>query len=159
MKLYDAMNEQMNFEYESAYIYKTMAAFLKDMEMDGMAHFMELQASEEVEHAEEFKNMLQNLGNSVKFRTLDPGAGKFDSILDVFEKALAHEKVVTENITKLYEQALKEKNRPVQNFLSKFIHEQVEEEATFNSIITKIERVKDSWAGLYKLDGLLGQRQ
>ena len=152
------MNEQMNFEYESAYIYKTMAAFLKDMEMDGMAHFMELQASEEVEHAEEFKNMLQNLGNSVKFRTLDPGAGKFDSILDVFEKALAHEKVVTENITKLYEQALKEKNRPVQNFLSKFIHEQVEEEDNFRGIIERLERINESWAGLYIYDGELGRR-
>ena len=92
-KLYDNLNEQMNFELESAYIYATMSAYLDDLNMKGMTHFIDEQVKEEVEHAEKIKDFLQETGYGIKYRPLDPGDGNFDSVLEVFEKALEHEKL------------------------------------------------------------------
>ena len=104
-KLYDNLNEQMNIELESAYIYATMSAYLDSMNMKGMTHFIDEQVKEEIEHAERIKNFLQETGYGIKYRSLNPGDGNFDSIEDVFKKALAHEKVVTSRIHALVDEA------------------------------------------------------
>ena len=87
-KLYDGLNEQMNFELESAYIYATMSAYLDEQNMKGMTHFIDKQVKEEVEHGEKFKDFLQETGYGIKYRALNPGDGKFASIDEVFQKAL-----------------------------------------------------------------------
>lgn len=158
MKLLDAMNEQMNFELESAYIYKTMEAWLNDYEMPGMAHFMAHQVKEELEHAEKLQRFLESIGHRVTFRTLNPGDGKFDSLLDVFSKALAHEKVVTKNIHNLIQLAIKEQSHAAHALLNWYITEQVEEEETFRGICTRLERAGEAWGPLYILDAELGKR-
>ena len=93
-KLYDNLNEQMNFELESAYIYATMSAYLDALNMKGMTHIIDEQVKEEMSHAAKIKGFLQETGYGIKYRPLNPGEGKFDSIEAVFQKALAHEKVV-----------------------------------------------------------------
>lgn len=157
-KLYDSLNEQMNFELESAYIYATMAAYVNSLNMKGMEHFFEHQAKEEVEHAERFKKFLQETGYKIKYRVLDPGDGKFASIDEAFNKALAHEKVVTSRIHALVEDAREEKDQRVLNFLTWFVDEQIEEEDTFTVLVERLERIAGQWAGLYILDGELRQR-
>lgn len=157
-KLYDGLNEQMNFELESAYIYATMAAYLDGKGMAGMTHFIDLQVKEEVEHAERIKVFLREIGYDVKYRSLDPGNGKFTSILDVFQKALDHEKVVTANIHNLVNDAKKDNDQKALNLLYWFVDEQIEEEDTFSTIVERIERIEDSWAGLYQYDSILAQR-
>lgn len=157
-KLYDNLNEQMNFELESAYIYATMAAYLDVQGMAGMTHFIDLQVKEEVEHAERIRDFLRETGYGVKYRPLDPGNGEFTSILDVFQKALAHEKVVTANIHNLVDEAKKDNDQKVLNLLYWFVDEQMEEEDKFTTIVERVERIENSWAGLYQYDSIMAQR-
>lgn len=157
-KLYDALNEQMNFELESAYIYASMSAYLDSLNMKGMVHFMDHQAKEEMEHAEKFKKFLQETGYGVKYRAIDPGDGKFASIDEVFKKALAHEKLVTSRIHALADQAREEKELRVQNMIAWFVDEQIEEEETFSMLVERLERINGQWNGLYILDGELARR-
>ncbi len=151
-KLYDNLNEQMNFELESAYIYATMSAYLSAQNMQGMTHFMDAQVKEEMAHAAKIKKFLQETGYGIKYRSLNPGDGQFDSIEDVFKKALAHEKVVTSNIHKLVKQAREEEEQRVLNLLAWFVDEQIEEEDTFGTLVERLERINGQWNGLYILD-------
>ena len=157
-KLYDALNEQMNFELESAYIYSAMSAYLDTLNMKGMVHFMDHQAKEEVEHAERFKKFLQETGYGVKYRALNPGDGQFASIDEVFKKALAHEKIVTSRIHALAEQAREEKELRVQNMIAWFVDEQIEEEETFSVLVERLERINGQGNGLYILDAEMAHR-
>jgi|SRR5690554_5898154 len=157
-KLYDGLNEQMNFELESAYIYATMSAYLDELNMKGMTHFIDEQVKEEMEHAERIKNFLQETGYGIKYRPLDPGNGGFESILDVFKKALAHEKVVTGRIHDLVKEARDEGEQRVLNLLTWFVDEQIEEEDTFGVLVERLERINGQWNGLYILDKELAAR-
>jgi ferritin len=157
-KLYDNLNEQMNFEFESAYIYATMSAYLDELNMKGMTHFIDKQVHEEMEHANKIKAFLQETGYGIKYRPLDPGEGKFDSVLDVFESALAHEKVVTSRIHDLVKEARAEGEERVLNLLAWFVDEQIEEEDTFGVLVERLERINGQWNGLYILDRELSAR-
>ncbi len=157
-KLYDGLNEQMNFELESAYIYATMSAYLDEQNMKGMTHFIDHQVKEEMEHAGKIKKFLQETGYGIKYRALNPGEGKFVSIEEVFQKALAHEKVVTSRIHDLAAQAREEGEQRVINLLSWFVDEQIEEEDTFSVLVERLQRINGQWSGLYILDSELGQR-
>ena len=157
-KLYDNLNEQMNFEFESAYIYATMSAYLDELNMKGMTHFIDKQVHEEMEHAGKIKAFLQETGHGIKYRTLNPGDGKFDSIDDVFKKALAHEKVVTSRIHALVDEAREEADQRVLNLLAWFVDEQIEEEDTFGVLVERLERIAGHWNGLYILDRELSAR-
>lgn len=157
-KLYDGLNEQMNFELESAYIYATMSAYLDEQNMKGMVHFIDKQVKEEMEHAARIKAFLQETGYGIKYRALNPGDGKFASIEEVFQKALAHEKVVTSRIHALVDAAREEKEQRVLNLLAWFVDEQIEEEDTFNVLVERLERIAHQWSGLYILDAEMGQR-
>jgi len=157
-KLYEHLNEQMNFELESAYIYATMAAYLDKLNMKGMTHFLEEQVKEEMGHAAKIKKFLQETGYGVKYRPLDPGNGEFDSIQDVFSKALEHEKKVTSRIHDLVKEAREEGDQRLLNLLARFVDEQIEEEDTFSTITERLERINGAWNGLYILDGELGRR-
>lgn len=157
-KLYDNLNEQMNFELESAYIYATMSAYLDALNMKGMSHFMDEQAKEEMSHAAKFKKFLQETGHGVTYRSLNPGDGKFASIEEVFKKALAHEKVVTSRIHNLVKEAREEGDQRVLNLLTWFVDEQIEEEDTFIVLSERLERIDGQWNGLYILDQELSAR-
>lgn len=157
-KLYDNLNEQMNFELESAYIYATMSAYLDQMNMKGMTHFIDEQVKEEVEHAERIKAFLQETGYGIKYRPLNPGDGKFESIEDVFKKALEHEKVVTSRIHDLVKEGRQEADQRVLNLLVWFVDEQIEEEDTFGVLVERLERIAGNWSGMYILDKELSAR-
>lgn len=157
-KLYDNLNEQMNFELESAYIYATMSAYLDSLNLNGMTHFIDCQVDEEVEHAEKIKAFLQETGYGIKYRPLDPGNGEFSSINAVFEKALAHEKIVTSRIHALVDEARAENDQRVLNLLTWFVYEQIEEEDTFSVLVERLERINGNWSGIYILDHELSKR-
>ncbi len=157
-KLYDNLNEQMNFELESAYIYATMSAYLDQLNMKGMTHFIDEQVKEEMAHAGKIKAFLQETGYGVKYRPLNPGKGQFDSIEAVFKAALAHEKVVTARIHDLVKEAREEDDQRVLNLLPWFVNEQIEEEDTFSVLAERLERINGQWNGLYILDKELAAR-
>lgn len=157
-KLIEKINEHMNFELESAYVYLGMVKYLDEQDMGGFSHFMKKQAQEEFEHFEKFYNFLFELDEIPVLEGLKKPEQEFKNFTDVFKIALEHEKEVTKRIHDLYEAAVKDKNRDVQNFLEWFIEEQREEENTFRGIVTRLERIGESWSGLYIFNRELGQR-
>lgn len=156
--LREDLRKQMIFEVDSAYIYLGMSAWFKNNNWNGYANFMTEQAREEYDHAMKFYNYLLDIGEEVYFDALNAPRKDYESVLEVFEEALKHEKLVTGNINNLYKIAKEENDFATQKFLDWFIIEQVEEEATFDEIITVLKNIDNSYTGLYLYDKELGQR-
>lgn len=157
-KLLNALNEQINYEFESAHIYLAMAAYCADQDLDGFANFFIVQAEEERFHAMKFYNFVNEMGGRVTLRALTAPINDFESLLDVFETALKHEKSVTKRIYNLMDIANEEKEYATGSVLRWFIDEQVEEEATMTGIIKKLQRLKDNSHGIFMLDSEMSQR-
>lgn len=157
-KLLKELNDQFNFELESAYVYMAMAAYCSAEDYDGFAHFFILQAQEEYQHAMKFYDFLYDMDGRAVMKAIPEPDKDYDSVLDAFEKALAHEKLVTSKINKIMDLAIEENNYATTNFLQWFIEEQVEEENSMKIIISNLERMDGNFQGMYMLDKELGQR-
>lgn len=157
-KLQVALNEQLTLEFEAGYVYMSMAAYLEHRSYEGFATYMVEQAKEEYDHGMRIYNYLNDRGVRAEFKALNTPPTDFDSVLDVFEKALAHEKKVTKNIHNLADLAMDVKDHATLSFLKWFIDEQVEEEATFETHIDYISRIKNDENALYIYEQELGKR-
>lgn len=157
--LQDAMNEQIKNELYSAYIYLSMSAYCEAENLPGFAHWMRLQAQEEVGHAMKFYDFIYDRGGRVALKAIDQPPIEFGSPLDVFEKTLEHEQKVTGMIHNLYALAVQEKDYPSQVFLQWFIDEQVEEEKNASQIVETLKMIGDQGPALIMLDRELAQRQ
>jgi len=157
--LHDAINEQINYELYSAYIYLAMAAYYDSITRPGFAHWMRVQAQEEVEHAMKFYQYLYDRGGKVALQAIAQPPADFRSELDAFEKALAHERKVTARINDLYAQAVKDNDYASQSFLRWFVDEQVQEERDASQIVEMLKMIGDSKNGLFMLDHELGERK
>lgn len=157
--MYKKVTEQMNFEIESAYIYMAMASYLKNEGYDGMSHFMTEQAKEEMEHAMKLYDFLNDVGEHAIFAAIPEPKANYANVLEVFKTALGHEKEVTRRIHEIYWDAREKKNLQVMRLMDWYVNEQVEEEANFTDIITKLERASDNFGALYIIDRELGHRE
>ena len=157
-KMAAAINDQIKAEFDSAYIYLGMAAYFQDCNLPGMAHWMEKQYHEELEHAERFIEHLYERGARVKIGEIAKPKESYDGPLSVFKESLRHERYVTERIDKLMDQAIEEKDHATSSMLRWFVDEQVEEEANVEAIVRKLKFVGDSHASIYLLDKELGGR-
>lgn len=157
--LHDAINEQINYELYSAYIYLAMAAYYDSITRPGFAHWMRVQAQEEVEHAMKFYTYIYDRGGKVALQAIEQPPADFRSELDAFEKALAHERKVTARINDLYAQAVKDNDYASQSFLRWFVDEQVQEERDASQIVEMLKMIGDSKNGLFMLDHELGERK
>jgi len=158
-KMQGAMNEQINAELYSAYLYLAMAAYFEDRNLKGMAHWMEKQAAEEYAHAKKFYDFIFERGGRVTLKAIASPPAAWKSPLDVFREAYAHEQKVTGLIYALVELAAAEKDHAASVLLDWYVAEQVEEEASASEIVAQLEVVKDSPPALFMLDGRLGQRE
>lgn len=157
-QLHEALNEQMNYEFFSAHAYLAMAAYCTEESYDGFANFFLVQAEEERFHAMKFYNYLSDMGYRATITGFDNPGNEFTSILNVFETALQHEKEVTRRIYHLADIALDEREHATMAFLKWFIDEQVEEEATFDTLISKIKRIENDSNAMFMLDAELASR-
>ena len=157
-KMAAAINDQVKAEFDSAYIYLGMAAYLQNCNLPGMAHWMKEQYHEELEHAERYIEHLYERGARVKIEEIAKPRDSYDGPLSVFKESLRHERCVTERINKLMDQALEERDHATSSTLRWFVDEQVEEEANVEAIVRKLEVVGDSHASIYLLDKELGGR-
>jgi ferritin len=155
----DAMNQQVNAELYSAYLYLSMAADFEAENLHGMAHWMQIQAKEEASHAMKFFKYVFERGGRVTLTSIAAPPAKWDSPKVVFEAVYKHECHVTSLINKLVEVAGAEKDYASGVFLQWFVNEQVEEEANANEILHQLKMIGDSKQGLYMLDRHLAQRQ
>ncbi len=155
----DAMNEQIKNELYSAYLYLSMAAHFESTNLPGFAHWMKIQASEEVKHAMKFFEYIYERGGKVTLKAIEQPPATFKTPLDSFTTAYKHEQKVTAMIHKLYELTLKENDYPSQVMLQWFIKEQVEEEKSAESIIEQLKMAGDSSAALLMADRQFAERK
>jgi ferritin len=157
-KLFDALNQQLNRELSAAYLYLSIAAHFDASNHTGFATWMRAQSTEENEHALKFWEHIYSRGGKVELLAIDQPRSSFHSPLDAFEAALQAEKENTQEIHKLYELAVGEKDYPAQVFLNWFIQEQVEEEDSAQKLVDMLKQIGDSTSALLMLDRELGQR-
>lgn len=153
------LNDQINAELYSAYLYLSMAACLEDRNLPGFATWMQVQAREETEHAMRLFGYVNQQGGRVTLGAIDAPPGEWESAVSAFENVLEHEKKVTGLIHKLVETARSEDDYATESFLGWFVDEQVEEEASADEILQKVRRVQDAPQGLLMLDSQLAQRK
>lgn len=156
--LANALNKQVNNEFDAAHAYVAMAAYCDYHSYQGFSNFYLQQAEEERFHAMKIFNYLNDRGVQVKITSTSAPKTDFNSILDTFETALRQEKAVTNNFYKLTDLALAEKEHATISFLNWFLDEQVEEESTFDTHIDYLKRFKEDKNALYLYEKELGKR-
>lgn len=157
-KMQDAINEQINWEIYSGYLYLSMAAQFADLGMPGGQNWMTVQYQEELTHAQKMFDYVITRGGRVTLEAIMKPPTQWASGLEMFEEALAHEEVVTSRIHSLASLALEIKDHATYNFLQWFIAEQVEEEESAGDLVHKFRMAGEHPAGLYQLDRELQAR-
>jgi ferritin len=152
------MNEQIKNELYSAYLYLSMSAYCESANLPGFAHWMRVQAQEEVGHAMKFYGFIHDRGGRVLLQAIDQPPVEFQSPLAVFEQTLVHEQKVTGMIHNLYALAVQEKDYASQVFLQWFVDEQVEEEKNATQLVELLKMVGDKGHALVMVDRQLAKR-
>ncbi len=157
-KLQDALNKQINEEYYSSYLYTAMVAYLEDLNLDGCAHWMKMQAEEEHQHALKIFDYVAERGGRVELLEIKAPPKEWESPLAAFKAALEHEQYMTRNINALADLAQSEKDHATNNLLQWYVTEQVEEEANVDDIVKKMEMIGGTGHGLFMIDRELKAR-
>ncbi len=157
-KLEAALNKQINEEYFSSYLYLAMAAYLEDMNLDGCAHWMRMQALEEYQHGMKLFDYVVDRGSRVELQAIQAPPKEWDSPVAAFQASLEHEQYMTGNINSLADLAIAEKDHATNNVMQWYIAEQVEEEASVDNILKKLAMMGDTGPGLFMMDRELKNR-
>lgn len=157
-KLQDALNEQLNREFYSEYLYLSMVAYCRSIDLNGIANFFHIQCQEEHAHAMKIFNFLLDRDGKVVLSPIDAVPTKYKSVIEVFEKTLDGERYVSRCIDGLLDMATKENDHAVTSFLKWFVDEQVEEEAMATNILGRLKLIGGQGHGLLMIDSELGSR-
>jgi ferritin len=153
-----AINEQINKEFFSSYLYLSMAAYFENKNLPGFAQWMHVQANEERGHGMKLFEHLLERGGKVELKGIGAPQIVWKTSLDVFKQVQEHEAAVTSSIYSLYELAHTEKDYPAQVLLQWFITEQVEEEKNAADIVQQLELIDARGTAVLMLDHQLGKR-
>lgn len=151
-KILKALNEQIKHEFYSSFLYLSIASYFENIPLEGFAKWFRKQSEEEHEHAMKIYTYINDRNINVDLQALDKPPTKFNSIQEIFEKALEHEKKVTHWIYQIYDLAVQEKDHATHVFLQWFIMEQVEEEKNAQDNLDQIKLIGDDKAALFVLD-------
>lgn len=157
-KVQDAINEQINAELYSAYLYLSMAQYFEAEGLAGFANWFKIQFQEEQAHATIFMNYVNQRGGRVMLKAIDAVPTTWDSPMEVFRATLEHEQKVTALINSLYTLAMQEEDYATRDRLNWFVCEQVEEEDNCRALIDKLRLIGDNGMGLYMLNTELAAR-
>ena len=157
-KLSLALNNQLNNELYSAYLYLSMSSYAGSIGLKGSANWFMVQYQEEMVHAMKFYNYINSRGEHVGLQAIDAPPAEFKNLLDMFEQTLKHELTITASINELADLASAEKDHATAIFLQWFVTEQVEEEENDRDIIGKLKLIGDNGQGLLMLDNELAAR-
>lgn len=159
-KLQKAINEQINKEFYSSYLYLGMAAHFDAKALPGFASWMKLQASEEWSHGMKFYEYLYEVGAKAELKAIAAPPAEFGTAEAIFKEVLAHEKSVTASINAIYDLARSENDPKTELMLHWFINEQVEEEKNAQDILDKLTMTGGNSFGIMFLDQhVLGARK
>ena len=157
-KIAKLLNEQINKEFYSAYLYLDIANFYDSLDLDGYANYYTIQAQEERDHALLFMKYMQNNGLKVTFEAIGKPDKEFNSVLDPLLVAAEHERYVTSLINDIYHAAHEGNDYRTMKFLDWFVDEQMEEEDNADSMVSRYKLFGSDPKGLYSLDQEYGQR-
>ena len=158
-KVANLINEQVNKEFYSAYLYLSFADYYEDEGLDGFANWYIIQAQEEMEHAMMMRRYLLDNGISVKLDTIEKPNKVFANIKEPLEAGLEHEQYVTSLINKIYSAAFELKDFKTMQFLDWFIKEQTEEEKNAGDLVKKMKMFAVDAKTLYMLNSELAERK
>jgi len=158
-KIETAMNKQINHELYSSYLYLSMSAYFMGINLEGFAHWMRVQAQEELSHGIKFFDHILERGGAPKLDAVKAPETAWKSPLEVCQAVLKHEQFITKNINALADLALAEKDHASMTLLQWFVNEQVEEEAHSSLLVERVKMIKDSTGGLLMLDRQLAKRE
>ena len=154
----DALNDQIQAELYSSYIYLAMAADFEDKNWPGFAQWMRVQSQEETGHAMKLFEYVIQRGGRVQLKAIDQPPAEYESPLAAFQKAYEHEQYITGRINSLFGLARESKDPATEALMQWFVNEQVEEEATALQVVQMLKRIGTSGSGLVMLDRQLGKR-
>jgi ferritin len=157
-KIEKAINDQINAEAYSAYLYLSMSAYFERMNLPGFAKWTYVQYLEETTHSLKFFKYVNERGGVAKIMAIKEPPTEWKSPMHVFEEILKHEEYVTSLINNLVDLSLLEKDHATNNLLQWYVGEQVEEEANASLILGHLKRTGDSKDGLYMIDKELSVR-
>ena len=157
-KIAELLNDQINKELYSAYLYLDFANYYADEGLDGFAHWYEVQAQEERDHAFMIRRYLINNGVKVEFQAIARPDKVFENHLAPLEAGYEHEQYVTSLITTIYHEAFEQKDYKTMQFLDWFIKEQGEEETNADDMVKKMKLFGSDAKGLYALNQELAAR-
>ena len=157
-KMEIALNQQVNAELWSSYLYLSMSYDMDNKGYEGISSWFAFQAQEELDHADRFMKFIAKMEGKVALMAIEGVKQTWVSPKEAFEDTLKHEKIVTEKIHKLMDTAVELKDYFTQSMLKWFIDEQLEEEDTARKILENFARIGSSPEGLYALDQQLGKR-
>jgi len=146
------LNQQINKEFYSAYLYLDMANFYDELDLNGYANYYMIQAQEERDHALLFLKYMQTNGLKVTLEAIDKPDKVYSGVLDPLEAAAEHERYVTALINDIYHACHEAKDYRTMKFLDWFVDEQMEEEDNADSMVSRFKLFGSDPKGLYLLD-------
>ena len=152
------LNEQVNKEFYSAYLYLAMAAYCTTIGLPGFSHWMRLQYDEETMHVTKMYDYILDQGGEIHLKAIEEPPKEYGSPLEIFEKTLEHEQFITRSIHKLMSMAIEENDYATQAFLQWYVTEQVEEEANVQDVLNPLRMVGSDKGGLMMIDQKLAGR-
>jgi ferritin len=157
-RVVELLNQQINKEFYSAYLYLDFSNYYYDIGLDGFGNWYRIQAQEERDHAMLFLQYLQNNGEKITLESIDKPAVELVSAKAILGEGLKHEQYVTSLIHNIYDVAYSVKDFRTMQFLDWFVKEQGEEETNADNLVKKFELFGDDPKSLYMLDNELGAR-
>ena len=146
------LNDQINKEFYSAYLYLDMSNYYDELDLDGYANYYMVQAQEERDHALLFMRYMQSIGLKVTLDAIGKPEKEYHSVLEPLEEAARHERYVTDLINNIYHEAHQDKDYRTLKFLDWFVDEQREEEDSADSMVNRYKLFGSDPRGLYLLD-------
>jgi ferritin len=157
-KVENLLNQQVNAEMYSGYLYLSMNSYFESKNLSGFANWMKVQAQEELSHAMKIYDYIIERGGTVTLTAIEAPKTQWQSITEVFEDTYAHEQKVTGLINDLVDSASEEKDHASVNFLQWFVDEQVEEEANASKLLEELKMIGEGGTALFMMDRELRQR-
>ena len=157
-KVEQGLNEQIHAEFFSFYLYLAVAAYFTKLHLDGFAHWMRIQAQEESGHAMKLFDYINERGGTVSLMALDAPQSEWASPATAVESVLKHEQYISRRINELVDLANKENDHATTVVLHWYVNEQVEEEATAETLYHQVKMVEASPHGLLMIDRELAGR-
>jgi ferritin len=157
-KMEEALNEQINKELYSSYLYLAMSAYSASIGLPGFAYWFKVQVQEETIHGMKIFDYINRQGGRVMLKEIKEPPMEFGTPIEMFQKTLQHEQFITRSINDLVDLARSEKDETTASFLQWYVEEQVEEEENDNEIIDKLKNAGEDKEALSALDAELAKR-